>query len=158
MLHAWRTEGAQSVCTARLAGAVNHDTIDAARHLGLARGLACIVRDFDEERLAGRLRIPASLLQEIGVEAESLLAQSPPAETRRALLKPILALARDHYRRGLKPCTDRSTLRASALLAALGMKSAERHTAREGRGSPGPLKRLIAVWRAARRESGLDIS
>lgn len=156
MLHAWRTEGAQAVCAARLAGARHDDTMDAARHLGLARGLACIVRDFDEERRAGRLRIPAPVLQQAGTDVEQVLATAPDLRTRRALLEPVRTLARDHLTRAMTPCSDRSTLRAPALLAVLGITAADRRCRRPHRGAPGPLARLFTVWRAARRESRFE--
>lgn len=156
MLHAWRTEGVQAVCTARLAGARHDDTLDAARHLGLARGLTGIVRDFEEERRAGRLRIPAPVLQQADTNVEQVLTTVPGIRTRQALLEPVRTLARDHLARAMTPCSDRSTLRAPALLAALGITAAERSYRRPHRNAPGPLARLFTVWRAARRESRLE--
>lgn len=156
MLHAWRTEGARAVCSARLAGARHEETLDAARNLGLARGLACVVRDFEDERRAGRLRIPVPVLQQAETDAEHLLTAAPEPRTRQALLEPVMTLARDHHTRAMTLCNDRSTLRAPAILAALGIKAAERSYRRPNRGAPGPLARLFTVWRAARRENRLE--
>lgn len=156
LLHAWRNEGALAVCAARLAGATRPETLNAARDFGLARELGRIIRDFEEERRAGRLWIPADHLAETGFRSEELLRTAPDAETRRRLLAPILDAARQRLAGTMTACPDRSTLRAPALLAALSRRSAEK-TLRQGRrAEPGPLARLFTVWRAARRETGRD--
>ncbi|MDQ2069171.1 squalene/phytoene synthase family protein [Natronospira bacteriovora] len=160
LLHCWRNEGAAAVCSARLAGAAEGATLRAARDLGLARALLHIVLGFEEERQQQRCWIPAERIRMAGGDAAGLITDGIEPDRRAELLEGIAVLAEARHAQALEMAPsgqERKTLRMAALMTALPLRQLQRLRRKDFReGGIGPLARLLAVWRVARREAGIS--
>jgi len=155
LLHAWRGEGAIAVSAMRLAGHQDETVLNAARDLGLARGLAQIVIFFEAERQHGRCWLPLDYCRPQNTQPEQLLAQAPEASLRLALLTPVQTLAQARYDQGLKSALSAAPLPAlklPAMLAALESLNLSASMRNRGlRRDAGPFRRLFTAWRMARK-------
>jgi phytoene synthase len=91
--------------------------------LGLAMQLTNICRDVGEDARAGRIYLPLDWLAEAGVDADELLARPVPSPALAGVVKRVLALADDCYRRAdrgmtMFPSDCRLGVRAARLIYA----------------------------------------
>lgn len=157
LLHCWRNDAALVVSGARLVGAESASALKAARHHGMARGLARLVLRFDVDRRAGRCWIPEPRLKDRQLTPNALFRENPDTATRVALLAPLADLADAYVQSaGLEDVEgeERQRLRPAVLMAMSDMHALARLRKTDYRGHlPGQLSRLFNIWRTARREA-----
>ncbi|MFN3577345.1 MAG: 15-cis-phytoene synthase, partial [Tabrizicola sp.] len=100
-LHAYsaRVASAVGVMMCVLMRVRDPDALARAADLGLAMQLTNIARDLGEDARAGRLFLPLDWLAEAGIEAEGFLADPRPSPALAGVVRRLLAVADDLYRR-----------------------------------------------------------
>lgn len=100
-LHAYsaRVASAVGVMMCVLMRVRDPDALARAADLGLAMQLTNIARDVGEDARAGRLFLPLEWLDEAGIDAEAFLADPRPSPALAAVVRRLLGVAEDLYRR-----------------------------------------------------------
>ncbi|MFN4192359.1 MAG: 15-cis-phytoene synthase [Tabrizicola sp.] len=100
-LHAYsaRVAAAVGVMMCVLMRVRDPDALARAADLGLAMQLTNIARDVGEDARAGRLFLPLDWLAEAGIDADRFLADPRPSPALAAVVRRLLAVADDLYRR-----------------------------------------------------------
>lgn len=104
-----KTQSALFQIGAALAGAAAPALTEAARHAGLAYGLACYTSAFAAERARGRSMLPENLLATEGLQPRDVFA-SPPDEGLHRITCALSKLSRHHLRAALEGPLPRQAL------------------------------------------------
>ena len=143
-----------------LCGGDDPRSADLAGHAGIAYAVAGMLRSFAPLAAAGRVQLPAEMLEAQGVTREDIVARRKP-EAVRLVRNEAIALARRHLAAAEAAMSgaDRRTLAAFVGLATVGprLDRLSRHT---GPFAPAPdlpqWRRQWAMWRWARRWARQD--
>ena len=131
------------------------DALARAADLGLAMQLTNIARDVGEDARAGRLFLPLDWLSEAGIDAETFLADPRPSPALAGVVRRLLDVADDLYRRASSgvaalPADCRLGIAAARhIYAAIGAEVARAgHDSVTGRARTTKAQKLVLMGRA----------
>lgn len=148
---------------ASIFGYSNPNTLEYAKHLGLAFQTINIIRDIGEDARRGRIYIPETELTQFGIEPSEILnlAIKNP-DNLVALLRKQTQMARASYATALEylPAQDRSKQRSGLIMAKIYFSILQEiehsnFAVLQQRISITPIRKLWLAWRMARNEQKL---
>jgi 15-cis-phytoene synthase len=141
-LYAYRVAGTVGELMAGILGVRRPEAFFAARALGIAMQRTNILRDLDEDLVAGRIYLPTRTLEALGVEDLG-------CDDRSALLRVGVALAERWYEIGIGGIEDLLRGRQAIRAAALMYREILRQIGRDGWGARRPWRASVSGRRKA---------